>query len=79
MTIDNVTSIHKSKIDPITVETLQEMLDVAKKGELQSIMYVYKNSGGEIGYGWGGMPDDAMIGNLEELKFTYFCATKESD
>lgn len=62
-------TLHKPKVNQETVDTLEELLQMAKEGELQSIMFVEMHSNNDIAHGWTGKPSKAMIGETEDMKF----------
>ena len=67
-----IENINKVKVDNLTVETLEELLEKAKSGELKSIMFVDSYRDGTVGHGWAGTPDHKMIGKLREVEFDFF-------
>jgi hypothetical protein len=69
--IKEVAKITKPNRDQQTIDTLTEMLDRAKVGEIQSILWVEKTHDNLCGHGWAGCPDNQMIGEIEELKFNF--------
>ena len=70
--MSNVIDLHSKKVDEYLVETLKRLLEKAEKGELDSLIYVDKYTDGECGYGWNGVPDQTMIGVIEEMKYAFF-------
>ncbi len=64
-----VSDIKNAAINQLTVDKLTELLEKAKTGELESIMFVDKYSDGCCGYGWSGSLDRKMIAAMEEMKF----------
>ena len=67
-----VTGIFETEVDQQTIDTLTELLDKAKSGELRSIIYVDGYRDGTAGSGWAGRPSFSMIGQLEDVKFNFF-------
>ena len=70
--MQEVTTLHKPKADEQTIELLEKLLERAKSGDLQSIIFIDSYQGGLVGHGWAGKPDKSMIGEMEDLKFNYF-------
>ena len=66
-----VTSLRSKKVDQETIALLEELLESARAGTLESIMYIDKYADGKIGNGWAGRPCMKMIGEIEGLKFIY--------
>jgi hypothetical protein len=60
-----------AKVDNDTVRALEELLEAAKSGELQGIMYVDRDSQGKVGHGWDGVLDKKMVGELQSLNFCF--------
>ena len=68
-----VESINSVNVDNETIETLKSLLQKAENGKLRSIVFVDKYQNGDVGHGWAGAPDREMIGEMESLKFEFFC------
>ena len=60
-----------NKIDNETIKTLEGLLESAKSGELEALMYVCQDRGERVGYGWDGQPTRLMMAVLDEMKFDY--------
>ena len=69
--LEKVTSLSEKKVDSQTVETLTAMLESAKKGEINSIIFIDNYHDGKVGHGWSGKPNLRMIGELENVKFNF--------
>lgn len=66
---DNVVGIAEHK-DSRAIEMLEELLDIAKKGEIESFALVATTTDGGIVSAAGGKPNDpyTLIGGLEYVK-----------
>lgn len=71
----NLIDIKNSKVDTQTIAFLEEMLEMAKKGEIKSILYVCNPSDNQIFHGWEGAPNDEMMAFLDRLKLGYLLDT----
>ena len=67
-----VANLNESIVDNQTIDTLKDLLASAEKGEITSICFIDGYRDGKAGHGWAGRPTSAMIGELENLKFSYF-------
>lgn len=59
------------KPDQKTIETLKGLLKEAESGNLQSIIFVDKYKDDAVGYGWAGLPNLRMIGEIELAKVDF--------
>ena len=67
-----MTEIKNISVDQQTVEALESLLEQAKTGNLQSVIFIDKYKDGKVGHGWSGQPDKRMIGEMEDVKFNFF-------
>lgn len=53
------------------IEHLEKMLEKAKTGELQALVYVKSYNNNEVNHGWTNLPNNRMrlIGELEQVKW----------
>ena len=73
----NVVKLNRFRKDEQTISILEELLESAKLGKLESLMYVDKYHDNQCGYGWAGTPDYQMIGKLRALEHLYISAEQE--
>lgn len=66
----NIKEIAINKPDKDVIERLEQLLEMAKTGELQSLCYAVSLPGYVTANGWVGMNKNnmAMVGELEVLK-----------
>lgn len=74
-----IKNVNSAAVDQQTVETLTELLDSAKKGELRSVLFVDMYANGDIGSGWSGMPNRNMVGELEKIKLRLLLQEMEGE
>ena len=67
-----VTSINNISTDDQTIAQIEELLSLAKSGELKSLIFIDEHKDGRVGHGWCGKPNKRMVGELEDVKFNIF-------
>ncbi len=72
-------SINRMPVDNQTVETLENLLASAKKGELSSLIYVDSYADGDVGSGWTLPPTAKMLLELEVLRLSFLLQTMGID
>jgi hypothetical protein len=74
--MDNVTPINTTNkrlpdLDQLMVETLEELLERAKAGKLEHMLFVAQDKDGQRMAEWIGRPRRGVMDDIEKLKFAF--------